>query len=86
MESFDRSPESSRRFLEWRINYPGSFVINIAEKRLMLHLASCGHFDYKDSENVTYAPKRISQNKEELEVWARKQIGSSYKVCRDCKP
>src|SRR5688572_16690103 len=85
MEIFDRSQHSSYRFLIWRINYPESFVINIRGNSLLLHLASYGHFEFKEHEKITFAPTRASFNKDEIEDWARDQSGKSYKVCSDCK-
>jgi hypothetical protein len=86
MKVFDGRPEANDRFLKWRINQPESFVLNIRGNSSMLHRAGCGHFEFKDMEKVTFALKRASIEKEELEVWVKGQSGMEYRVCSDCKP
>jgi len=86
MEIFDYNRHASDRFRQWRLQCPESFVLNIRGNTLMLHVASCGHFAFKEDEPILFAPKKASHHKEELEAWAREQPGKQYTVCRDCKP
>ena len=86
IEIFDSNQHASKRFRQWRLQCPESFVLNIRGHTLMLHVASCGHFAFNEEEQILFAPKRASHNKEELEAWARDQRGLRYTVCRDCKP
>jgi hypothetical protein len=86
MEIFDGTREASDRFLKWRINYPESFVLNIRGNSSMLHLARCGHFEFKENKKITFAPKRASMTKGEIVDWVKGQSGMGYRVCSDCKP
>jgi len=51
----------------------------------MLHRAHCGHFEHGDkSASLTRTMKACSQNREELEAWAREHVGGRLKKCRSC--
>jgi hypothetical protein len=81
MRVFDGSKSASEEFKGWMIKHPDGFVINIRGNHLILHLASCGHFKFQETDDVTFAPKRASFNREELDTWARNQIGKRYSIC-----
>ena len=86
MRVFDGSRRASEEFNLWMIDHPHSFVINIRGTQLMLHLASCGHFKFRETENIKFAPKRAAFNREELDTWARAEIGKRYVICSSCRP
>ena len=86
MKIFDGSRESSEEFARWMINYPDSFVVNIRGSNLMLHLASCGHFKFARPDEITFAPKRASFDRQELINWEKQQRGVVYRICNTCKP
>ena len=86
MRVFDGSKNTSEEFNKWMVNHPESFVVNVRDNQLMLHLASCGHFKFRETDDIKFAPKRASLNREELDAWARIEIGKRYLICSDCKP
>jgi hypothetical protein len=86
MQVFDGSKGASEAFNSWMVNHPESFVMNVRGNQLMLHVASCGHFKFRETADIKFAPKRAAFNREELETWARNEIGKRYSICSDCKP
>lgn len=86
MKIFDGSRESSEEFAGWMINHPDSFVVNIRGRDLMLHVASCGHFKFARPNEITFAPKRASFDRQELIDWAKQPRGGAYRICSTCKP
>jgi len=86
MKIFDGSRESSEEFAGWMINHPDSFVVNTRGRELMLHLASCGHFKFARPDEITFAPKRVSFDRQELHNWAKRQREVAYRICSRCKP
>jgi hypothetical protein len=51
----------------------------------MLHRADCGHFEHGDkSASLTRTMKVCSQDKAELEGWAREKMSRGVKRCRSC--
>jgi hypothetical protein len=86
MRVFDGSQSASADFEQWMGNHPEGFVINVRGNQLMLHLASCGHFKFRETDDIKFAPKRTSFEREELDNWARRQNGKRYLICSSCKP
>lgn len=86
MRVFDGSKSASEEFNEWMVYHPEGFVINIRGTQLMLRLASCGHFKFRETDDIKFAPKRAAFNREKLDTWARNEIGKRYLICSDCKP
>ena len=79
-------PDAHEKFLRWRERNRGGYVISRrSASDAMLHRTSCGHFEHGDkSASLTRAMKICSPNKEELEWWARENVGGRLRRCRDC--
>ena len=86
MEVFKRSRTSSKAFNDLISNSPEIYVLNIRGNQLMLHLAGCGHFKFRETDEITFAPKLVSSDRDELDAWAKKEAGKHYSICRSCKP
>jgi hypothetical protein len=55
------------------------------EGAAMLHRARCGHFEHGDkSASLTRTMKVCSENRSELEAWARQNLTVGLKRCRSC--
>jgi len=76
-------PKSSTS--EWLTILRVLLLIYVAINRC-LHLASCRHFKFRETDDIKFAPKCAALNREELDVWARNEIGKTYLICSDCKP
>jgi len=51
----------------------------------MLHRAYCGHFEHGDkSPSLACIMKVCSNNKGDLEGWARENLAARLKRCRSC--
>jgi hypothetical protein len=86
MEVFHRSRTSSEAFNDLIINSPEIYVLNIRGNQLMLHLAGCGHFKFRVTDQITFARKLVSSSRDELNAWAKNEPGKHYSICRSCKP
>ncbi|GEM_PF-5321519 len=86
MQFLQRSESASAQFDRWIINHAEGYVLGIRGNQLMLHLASCGHFKFRESDGITFGPKAISLDRNELDKWAREQNGKRYLIWRSCKP
>ena len=86
MKAFDRDKISSEKFVSWTINHPDGFVVNIRGNGLMLHRASCGHFKFKETDDIVFFPKRVSLDRAELQTWTKEQPDNRFSLCRSCGP
>jgi hypothetical protein len=78
--------EAHEKFLRWRErNRRGYVVSRRSASDAMLHRTYCGHFEHGDkSASLTRTMKVCSQERVELEAWARKHVGDRLKKCRSC--
>ena len=90
MEIFDyaQDRDSAAKFLLWRERHPDGLVINCRGNALTLHVAHCGHFTFKvtDDVNLTLSKKVCSLDRQELETWAHGQSTKALRRCRSCNP
>ncbi len=90
MEIFDyaQDKESPAKFLLWGDRHPNGFVINCKGDEPTLHLARCGHFTFKttDNANLTINKKACSLNRQEIETWASEHSRKVLRRCRSCNP
>ena len=86
MKAFDRDKTSSDEFVSWILNHPDGFVVNMRSSGLMLHRASCGHFKFKETDDIIFFPKRVFLDRDELQTWAKEQSNKRYSLCRSCGP
>ena len=90
MEIFDDAQDraAGEKFLDWRIRWPEGFVINYkSPNNVMLHRAKCGHFTFKESDEVNLAASKkiCSLDREEVESWATREGIAHVKLCQHCK-
>ncbi|MBI3733662.1 MAG: hypothetical protein HY259_09430 [Chloroflexi bacterium] len=89
MLTFDsrENSDASAKFESWRTQNANGFVINFRSvNEMMLHRASCGHFDFNVKVNLAASPKYCSLNRDELQRWARERNVDTLKLCRSCDP
>jgi hypothetical protein len=74
------------KFLRWRERNRRGYVISCrSASDAMLHRAYWGHFEHGDkSASLRRTMKVCSQEREELEAWARENVGARLKRCRSC--
>jgi hypothetical protein len=75
-------------FFGWLDGHPNGFFIN-AERNpgknyLVLHNASCSHFDRDSSVRWTSYTKICSDDSDQLEGWARQIVGGEVTLCKSC--
>lgn len=81
------SSETKEAFGEWRKTHPDWFVINEKSSQdRRLHRARCWHFTYDGPQkfDLSKKTKYCSEDRNELERWARKQGGGKLASCRHC--
>jgi hypothetical protein len=78
--------DAREKFLTWRErNWRGYVIRCRSPGDGMLHRAGCGHFEHGDkAASLTHTMKVCSQNKTELEDWARENMSRGLKRCRSC--
>jgi hypothetical protein len=79
-------PEAHNKFLRWRERNSRGYVISRRSAGdAMLHRTYCGHFEHGDkSASLTRMMKVCSNNKGDLEGWARENLSARLKRCRSC--
>lgn len=77
-------------FVEWLEQNPDAFFFNLKSGEiLMLHRAGCSHIVFKpeDEVSLTANAKVCSTDRDELEVWARKEHRHKMlRYCSSCNP
>lgn len=79
-------------YLDWLHKNPVGFVVNCyknpSSEYLMLHRATCWTISTPARTNWTTTGyiKVCSLNRNELEKWARRQVGGNLKACSFCTP
>lgn len=90
MEEFrlDQDVEAQTKYLRWRESNPTGFVINCAPERWMIHSAQCTHLgEFKSiPANLVKHAKACSEQRGELEEWAKKKGATRLETCRSCTP
>jgi hypothetical protein len=76
-------------FRTWLDEHEGAFFINAEHNPkpnyLVLHIAGgCGHFTGSPSLQWTSYTKICSEQREELEGWAKQSVGGEVTLCKDC--
>jgi hypothetical protein len=91
MEIFDHSldPTSHDRFLRWRQQHPGGFIVNrTSDRKGKLHFARCSHLFYVSdgSARMTKRVKVCSTDRAEIEAWAHanQQVLEECDSCKSC--
>ena len=88
-----RTPDKAKEFQKWHEQNPEGFYLNQKGKgAVMLHKVGCWHLHragpWLESESDNYCPtakfKIVSDNREELETWAKIE-NMKLKLCGHCK-
>lgn len=85
MEIYNKTTDKyGIKFNNVRRFHPDWFVINEkSDEEIMLHRARCPHFDFNIKVNLAANAKYCSENRRELEGWARqKQVKLQH--CKTC--
>ena len=81
-------------YLAWLGRHPDGFVVNTSRNPkasyLILHRASCGTIGGKPTVRSNWTTgqyiKVCSENRADLNQWARQNVGGSLKPCGLCRP
>jgi hypothetical protein len=83
--------DDDQAYVRWRAANPEGFVVNSyrepSAKYLMLHRATCGHIASHKSEPWHWTRdwvKVCAPGRDELELWARRDLGGAVKECLHC--
>ena len=81
-------------YLDWIDRHPDGFVVNTYRtpnpQYLLIHRASCHSISKKTSPDYTWTEggylKACASAYDELDRWARREVGGELKACTLCKP